>query len=223
MPAVQPQDVRYRWTAGVLSAIDEAGLVELCRVRGCWLELSVHVGEYLACGTPIGRVHGGHLEEDDIVGHLLVRGERTFLQDPGFGVRQIVDIAIRALSPAVNDPTTAVQTIDRLNDLLAVACVRPRPSGLRVDSRDVARLMLRAVDFDSLLTLACTEIIRYGADSPQVVRRLLALFDEIEIQLPAQGRSAIVEQRQLLTDAVDAALPAPFSGVARVADRRGLG
>jgi uncharacterized membrane protein len=83
--------------------------------------------------------------------------------------------------------------------------------------------MVRVVDFDSLLTLACTEIIRYGADSPQVVRRLLALFDEIELRLPAQQHSVIVGQRHLLTEAVEAALPAPFNAVACVADRRGLG
>jgi uncharacterized membrane protein len=222
-PDAEPQELRHHGRSGVLSAVDQAGLVELCRERGCWLELSMHVGEYLAHGTVLGWVHNGRLEDGDIVGHLLVRGERTFLQDPGFGIRQLVDIAIRALSPAVNDPTTAVQAIDRLNDLLAVACARLRPSGLRVDADDVPRLLLQVVDFEQLLTLSLTEIIRYGADAPQVVRRLFALLDEIELQLPADRRAVIVEHRQLLSDAVDAALPAPFATVSLVADRRGLG
>ena len=123
----------------------------------------------------------------NIVRHLLVRGERSFLQDPGFGIRQLVDIAIRALSPAVNDPTTAVQALDRLNDLLVVAAVRPPPTGLRIDAHHVPRLQLRVADFEQLLTLAVTEIIRYGADAPQVVRRLSALLDELEGHLRGAG------------------------------------
>jgi len=222
-PDAEPRLVRYDGRAGVLSAVDQSGLVELCRSRGGWLELSVHVGEYLAHGTVIGRVHGGRLDDGDIVARLLVRGERTFLQDPGFGLRQLVDIAIRALSPAVNDPTTAVQALDRINDLLAVAGSRPRPSGLRVDADHVPRLSVQVVDFELLLTLSLTEIIRYGADSPQVVRRLFALLDEIEVQLPTERRAVIVEHRRLLSDAADAAMPAPFAAVSGVADRRGLG
>jgi len=219
----QPRDLRYAAAAGVMSAIDEPGLVELCRTRDCWFELTVGVGEYLAHGTLIGRVHGGDLDHTQVVGHLLVRGERTFLQDPGFGIRQLVDIAIRALSPAVNDPTTAVQALDRLNDLLAVAGTRPRPSGLRVDATHVPRVQLRVVDFDQLLTLALTEIIRYGADAPQVVRRLGALLDELEAQLAEASRAVVIDHRELLAQAVAAALPAPFSAVASTSDRRGLG
>ena len=222
-PASEPQQLRYDEPAGVLSAIDEAGLVALCRQRGCWLELSVAVGEYLAHGTLIGRVHGDHLDAREVVGHLLVRGERTFLQDPGFGIRQLVDIAIRALSPAVNDPTTAVQALDRLNDLLAVAGDRPAPSGLRVDDADDPRLLVRVVDFDHLITLALTEIIRYGSDAPQVVRRLSALLDELEMNVPATRRSALAAQRRLLADAVAVALPGSFTAIAATADRRGFG
>jgi uncharacterized membrane protein len=222
-PDLERREVRHRGPAGVISAIDEAGLVALCQQRGCWLELSVHVGEYLAYGTVIGRVHDGCLDEGDISRLLLVRGERTFLQDPGFGIRQLVDIAIRALSPAVNDPTTAVQAIDRLNDLLVVAGLRSRPRGLRVDSDGVPRLLLQVVDFEALLRLSLTEIIRYGADSPQVIRRLHALLDELDGELPDEDRVFIVEHRQLLSGAVAAALPAPFAAVAVVADRRGLG
>jgi uncharacterized membrane protein len=222
-PADQPDVLRYRGPAGVISAVDEAALVALAKARRCWLELTVQVGEYLAHGTPIGRVHGGHLDEQDVRRHVLVRGERTFLQDPGFGLRQLVDIAIRALSPAVNDPTTAVQSIDRINDLLAIAGLRPRPSGLRVDADDVPRLIRPLADFDQLLTLSLTEIIRYGADSPQVVRRLLALLDELELELPAEQQAAVAEQRRVLTAAVRVALPAPFAAVAGGPDRRGLG
>ena len=140
-------------------------LVELCRQKQCWLELTVGVGEYLAHGTPVALVHGGDLRDRDVTRFFLIRGERTFVQDPAFGFRQLVDVAIRALSPAVNDPTTGVQAIDRISDLLAVTGSRLDPTGLRVDSSGTVRLKRKLRNFDALLVLSLTEIIRYGADA----------------------------------------------------------
>ena len=78
-------------------------------------------------------------------------------------------------------------------------------------------------DFDALLVLALTEVIRYGADAPQVVRRLRAVLDDLQSTLPAERQAAIGRQRSLLEAAADDALPAPFTAVASVADREGLG
>jgi len=153
----------------------------------------------------------------------LIGGERTFVQDPAFGFRQLVDVAIRALSPAVNDPTTGVQAVDRLSDLLAITGNRPDPTGLRVDSTGTVRVKRKLRNFEGLLVLSLTEVIRYGADAPQVVRRLHAMLDELEATLPAARHPAIARQRSLLDAAVSAALPAPFGPVASIADREGLG
>jgi uncharacterized membrane protein len=199
------------------------GLVELCRRRECWLELTVGVGEYLAHGTPIALAHGGDLHENDVTRFFLIGGERTFVQDPAFGFRQLVDVAIRALSPAVNDPTTGVQAIDRISDLLALTGSRLDPTGLRVDSGGTVRVKRKLRNFEALLVLSLTEIIRYGADAPQVVRRLRGSLDELECTLPADRRAAIARQRSLLEAAVADALPAPFAAVASTADREGLG
>jgi uncharacterized membrane protein len=168
-------------------------------------------------------VHGGDLRDRDVTRFFLIRGERTFVQDPAFGFRQLVDVAIRALSPAVNDPTTGVQAIDRISDLLAITGRRPDPTGVRVDSSGTVRVKRKLRDFDGLLVLSLTEVIRYGADAPQVVRRLHAMLDELESTLPAERQAAIGGQRSLLEAAVSAALPAPFASVASVADREGLG
>ncbi|HEY7261005.1 MAG TPA: DUF2254 domain-containing protein [Trebonia sp.] len=213
----------YTGTAGVVTATDLHGLAELCRQKQCWLELTVAVGEYLAHGTPVALVHGGELAERDVTRFCLISGERTFVRDPAFGFRQLVDVAIRALSPAVNDPTTAVQAIDRISDLLAITGSRPDPTGLRIDSRGTIRVKRKLRNFDALLVLALTEIIRYGADAPQVVRRLRGLLDELESALPAERQAAITGQRSLLEAAVSAALPAPFASVASAVDREGLG
>ena len=71
--------------------------------------------------------------------------------------------------------------------------------------------------------LSLTEVVRYGADAPQVVRRLRAVLDELEATLPAERQAAIAGQRSLLEAAVSAALPAPFMPVASTPDREGLG
>jgi uncharacterized membrane protein len=223
LPDPSPRCLRYTGTAGVISATDLHGLVELCRQKKCWLELTVGVGEYLAHGTPVALAHGGDLHDRDVTRFFLIRGERTFAQDPAFGFRQLVDIAIRALSPAVNDPTTGVQAIDRISDLLAITGNRLDPTGLRVDSAGAVRVKRKLRNFEGLLVLALTEIIRYGADAPQVIRRLRAVLDELEGVLPAERQAAIARQRGLLEAAVSAALPAPFVAVASAADREGLG
>lgn len=208
---------------GVVTASDLFGLVELCRQNDCWLDLTIGVGEYIAHGTQFAVAHGAELSATDVGRFLLIRGERTFVQDPAFGFRQLVDIAIRALSPAVNDPTTAVQAIDRLSDLLAVTGCRPDPTGLRVDSNGTVRVKRQLRNFEALLVLSMAEIVRYGADSPQVVRRLRALLSELELTLPAERHPAIARQRVLLHAAAEVALPAPFEAVAAIADRHGFG
>ncbi len=174
-------------------------------------------------GTHVASVHGGEMDDQEMARLFLVRGERTFVQDPNFGFRQLADVAVRALSPAVNDPTTAVQSIDRISDLLGLVGTRPQPSGLLVDADNVVRVKTKWRDFDDLLTLSLTEIIRYGADAPQVVRRLLAMFDELEQMLPPERGVAFAGPRAHLDAAVNAALPAPFAKVASVPDREGLG
>ena len=83
-------------------------------------------------GTHVASVHGGEMDAQEMARLFLVRGERTFVQDPNFGFRQLADVAVRALSPAVNDPTTAVQSIDRISDLLGLVGTAPtavRPPG----------------------------------------------------------------------------------------------
>jgi uncharacterized membrane protein len=218
-----PHMLRYTGRAGVVTATDLHGLVDLCRQKQCWLELTVGVGEYLAHGTPVAIVHGAELDDRAVTRFFLIGGERSFVQDPAFGFRQLVDVAIRALSPAVNDPTTGVQAIDRLGDLLAITGSRLDPTGLRVDTAGTVRVKRKLRNFEGLLVLSLTEIVRYGADAPQVVRRLRGMLDELESTLPPERHPAISRHRSLLEAAVSGALPAPFAAVASVADREGLG
>lgn len=116
---------------------------------------------------------------DDLERHVSFDTERTHEQDIAFGFRQLVDIAERALSPAVNDPTTAAQAIDHLHDLLRRIVTRPTPSGQFVDVDGSLRLVTRTSAFADLLHLAMEEIVHYGGQDPQTRRRLEAMLADL--------------------------------------------
>ena len=127
---------------------------------------------------------------------------RTLYQDPCYGVRQLVDIAIRAVSPAINDPTTAVQVLDRLHGVLRAIADLPDPSGVYLDSSGSVRLVLPVPDWDRVFDLAFTEIGLYGAGDPQISRKLMAIFDDLSSCVPAERIAAIDSRRTWLRNEV---------------------
>ena len=160
-------------------------------------------GSYLVRGTPIIEVHGGDPPPaDEVLICLDLSPARTLYQDARYGIRQLVDIAIRALSPAVNDPTTAVQVLDRLKSLLAVVAGRPDPSGTFLDADGVIRLVVTPPSWVRLVTLSFTEVARYGADSPQVSRKLLAVYGSVTGLVGAERAAAVEAHRAWLVGEV---------------------
>ncbi len=210
---------------GVIDAVDVHGLATVASAANGWIEVLRPIGSYIGTGSAIARLHttdgsSSPATEAAVCDQFLLTNERSLLLDPGFGLRQLVDIAIRALSPAVNDPTTAVQVIDRIVDLLGQIIDRPDPTGWYVDAAGTARVHLPVDSFDELTTLGFAEIIRYGADSPQVVRRLRSAFDDLASRAPRPGIRAM---RELLATATDEALPRAFLTLATSPDARGFG
>ncbi len=221
-----PELVRHGDRAGILMSIDVAALSDIAAARDCWVEMLVRPGEYLGHGTPVALVHGRGSQTvtaTELRAHLLVGPERTLAQDPGFAIRQLVDVASRALSPAVNDPTTASQAIGHIVDLLSTAATRPDVTGWYADADGVVRVRLPELGFSRLAELGLTEIALYGAGAPQVTRRLRAAYDVLESQVDdARGESIRRLRRQL--DAASAeALPQAFTAIASDPDRLGLG
>jgi uncharacterized membrane protein len=209
---------------GVLQAIDRAGLVQLASRRHVVIELEIEPGEYLGKGCPIATVH--HLDDqlsitgDQIAGYMLLGAERTLIHDAGFVLRQLVDIAIRALSPGVNDPTTATSALDRINDLLGDVVDRPDPIEWYADRAGTARLRLAEPNVARLLELGYVEVIRYGADSPQVVRHLRA---SLTMMAQLTDHPTVARLQEVLDQAVAQAMPAAFIELSGEADRHGLG
>jgi uncharacterized membrane protein len=197
-PGLQPAAPRlaFEHRDAVLDGIDAHHLVEVARQRGCVLRLCVPVGTYLTREADLFEVHGGTVPKTkDILGALDCSAVRTLYQDPCYGVRQLVDIAIRALSPAINDPTTAVQVLDRLHGILRAIADRPDPSGFYVDSSGVCRLIVPVPGWDAVFGLAFTEIGLYGAGAPQISRKLMAIFGELSASV-SSGRDAVIEARR---------------------------
>jgi uncharacterized membrane protein len=230
LPALLPERdgkvvVPHTAPSGVVQAYSRKGLVELATRHDVVIELLVDTGVYVGTGTPLAMVHtsGTCPTAEEIVRHFALGHERTMYQDPRLALRQLVDIAIRALSPAVNDPTTAAQAIDRITDLVATVVHMPDPVDWYADDSDVARLKCGRNDLERLLLLSYSEVIRYGADSPQVIRRLRSAFDLLEPIARPDVLPVVTELRRVLDMAAVDALPGAFTALSAAADAEGFG
>jgi uncharacterized membrane protein len=187
----------------VIDGIDAHHLAELAHRHGCVLRLRVPVGTYMLRGTTLLEVHGGAAPTtDQLVGALDCFAVRSLYQDPCYGVRQLVDIAIRAVSPAINDPTTAVQALDRLHGLVRAIADRPDPSGVYLHSDDSVRVVIPVPDWSRVFDLAFTEIALYGAGDPQISRKLMSIFDDLSSCVTAERLAAIDSRRTWLCNEV---------------------
>jgi uncharacterized membrane protein len=156
---------------------------------------------------------------------IHVDRERTFEQDPKYPIRLLVDIAIKALSPAVNDPTTAVQTIDQLEDLLRRLGGYDLDAGYAGDANGVVRLIFPMPTWEDYLTLAFDEIRQYGATSVQVMRRLRSALVGLTDSLSSGERADAVRRYLQHLDLVieHSTLDAEDRLMAHQEDRQGLG
>ena len=211
--------------SGVITTIGHDSLVEEAQGAGCVLELVPALGEFVPAGAPLFLVHGDNsrLEERKVVEGLHLKLEPTLDQD--VGIRMLVDIAERSLSDSpFQDPTTAVQAIDRLHDCLRQLARRPFPDGRHRDEAGEVRLIVRTMSWEAFVHLAFDEIRMAGAGSPQVARRLKdALTDLKAVALP--DRVPILEhQLELLAAATESLMDDERD--ARMAlreDREGIG
>jgi uncharacterized membrane protein len=210
---------------GDLLGIDEDDLVAVAHRHGCVLELRPTVGDYLPSNMPIFNVYGGDgsVTVHEVLPHVGIGPERTLFQDTAFGFRQLVDIAEKALSPAVNDPTTAVQCIDRLHDLLRRLVVRPLPSGRHGDADGVLRLVVPHPSWDDYVHLAFDEIRHFGIGSLQIPRRLRAALLDLKSAAPPERQPVLDRQLAALEEAVIREYPVAEERVmASGADAQGL-
>ena len=135
-----------------------------------------------------------------------------------------MDIASKALSPAINDPTTGVLAVDQLYHLLRLLGKRQLDTGVVRAASGKVRLVYRTPNWEDFVTLAVTEIRLYGATSPQVTRRLQAMFHQLVQVLPKERSSILLAEMALLERTIDRAFPDPEDRIrAGTADLQGFG
>lgn len=206
--------------AGVVLDVHVARLVRVARRQGVVLRLLPRIGDFVLPGTPVLAVHGGTAPPRWALRRTVSVGvERTFHQDLGLGLRQLSDIALRALSPAVNDPTTAVQCLDRIVQILAAVAPRPLGAVQHRDRRGAVRLVQNIPGWPDLVDLGLTEIRAAAVHSPQVTRRMLAGIDDLLLLAPEPRREPLVRHRTLLLQAMERAVPSGAGPAVRLVPR----
>jgi uncharacterized membrane protein len=197
---------------GVVAGLDVAGLVGIARRHDCVLRLVPDMGDYVAEGAVVIEVYGGTgpVTPGEVLRQVSFAPERSMRQDPAYGFRQLVDIAEKALSPALNDPTTAVQALDRIHDLLGRVLSRAQPSGVYSDADGEVRFIRKVVSWSGLVTLAFEEVREYGGTSIQVHRRLRASLEELLEIAPPDKREPL--RRQLRLQQQPDTFPSPRNG-----------
>jgi uncharacterized membrane protein len=202
---------------GYVQTIHPELLVPLAEQLEVTVRIVPQVGDYVVPGHAIAHAWRTSIEQQppdprDLAGtvHRAVRVgyERTLQQDVRFGLRQLVDIALRALSPAVNDPYTGIQTIHRLTVLLCALAPLPLGDYVVTDRDGSARVVVHAPSFEDYVDLACGLIRRYGASEPTVTAALLRMLQDVQDLAIDPGRHQVLakEARLVLSDAERATL-----------------
>jgi uncharacterized membrane protein len=208
-------------TSGYVQVAHVAALLKTAAAHRTHVRLRPRVGEHVVAGSTLAWVWSADdpkpMRADPAAGSIdaavtvavRIGFERTLEQDPGLGMRQLCDAACKALSPAINDPYTAIQAIERLSVLYAA--LARRPPGDLVEYAQGCRVMIPARSFPEHLALGVGLIRRYGATEPTVIAALLRLLIAT-LQpggLAPEHRAAVAEEADLLVSAAERAVAEP--------------
>jgi uncharacterized membrane protein len=188
-----------------LLAMDLRGILALAQRSRCMIEVIPRVGDFVDKRDPLFRVYGeaAALPIRQLRKSMEFGNERTLHQDPAFVFRILVDVACKALSPAINDPTTAVLAIDQIHHLLRLLGMRRLDTGEVRDANGNLRVKYRTPDWDDFVLLAVTEIRQYGGDSIQVARRLRAMLENLVAAVPPSRAAILTGQLWLLNSSIE--------------------
>ncbi len=196
-------------SSGFLTSIDQATLLAAAIDADAFLIIDCHPGSSLVEGVPIGVAWSvtGRLDDNAfdrlqkaVRGAIRVGYERTAAQDVGYGLRQLTDVANKALSPGINDPTTAVHALGHISAILCRLAGRDLRAVTLRDDDDRVRVVLTRPSFAEVVDIAITQPRRYGSSDPQVMKRLFRLLEELAWHVDDQ--TTIREQLQRLRSTV---------------------
>jgi uncharacterized membrane protein len=218
--------VQYKGTSEIILGVNLNDLRALAERSKGVIELIPQVGDFIATDEPLFNLYGdaAAIDDADLRSTIVLGRERTLEQDPTFAIRIVADIALKALSMAINDPTTAVIAIDQLHRLLRSAGNRDLRTDEWLSPSGELRVIVRTPNWEDFVHLAFTEIRFCGAQNMQIVRRLRAMIENLIETLPKRRHAALRQELMLLDREVERCfIHAEDRALARVGDSQGLG
>ena len=195
--------------SGFVQYVAVEGLIDVAAEADALLRVEPGPGSWIDEGAPIVRVRGGDIRHTDALErHVRIGSERTMQQDASFGVRQLVDIAVKALSPGINDPTSATYCVERLATILIEAGTRADPPTQHHASDGRLAVMMPVPGFSDLTSLAYDQIRHYGGDDAYVMRAVAEALVRIARRTPLERHAALREQAEALLATTDRMEPA---------------
>ena len=199
----------------ILQQLNLRRLLDDHAASGVVIVLRAGIGDTLQEGAVVADLHGGDVSDAVVLGALVTGQERTFHQDPLFAFRLLADIGLRALSPAVNDPATAVQVLDTIQSLLLPLVTRGLDVADIADDAGAVKVVLALPSWDDYLRIAFDDLIEAGARSPMVLLQARALLADLLNAAPPQRRSSITWRLQRAEELAADSFPAIWSHAAR--------
>ena len=199
--------------SGYVQEFNVEALFALAERHTLIIRLEPLVGDFVLPGAPVASVWPASALDEDILRAIraapVLGPERTLHADLAFGVQQLSDIAVKALSPGINDPTTAILCIDRLGEILVRLANRGQPEAVRRSDDGQVRVVLPGSSFARIVGIAFDPIRHYGAGDPTVAAHLMTSLGWIAALTPSVHRSPLVEQARCVLTAMHAQLRIP--------------
>jgi uncharacterized membrane protein len=221
-PQWKPDHVLYSQRVGVIVELDAAGLLKKAIDANSIYVLTPKAGAFVPEGVPLIKVYGS--EPDGLLEHVKILGERTMDKDILYGIRQLVDIAIRANSTGINDPATAVQVLDQLHDLMRRLLEVDMGHLIMEDEHGKLRVLMKLPSWEDVVQLVSDEIRLSGGSSLHVVKRLKAMLEDLHTNAPKPKRELLKLQLDLLDETISKNFDSSYiQNLARKPDIRGAG
>ncbi len=204
--------------SGYVQTLDNAKLLEITTKHDLIVRIHPRPGDYVIQGNELGRVWPGDRISDELsdqINKLFTLGkQRTMTQDVEFGILQLVEIALRALSPSLNDPFTAVSCIDQLSAVLCELADHDFPSRYRYDEQQQLRVIANPVTFEHLITIAFDQIRQNGAASVMILNQVLHALAGIAARVRNLDDCRVLQRQAILVER------ASQEGLSEEADRQ---
>jgi uncharacterized membrane protein len=194
--------------SGYVQEIDSDAVLALAREHEAVIWLTARAGDFAIEGSAVAAAHPPPADtgafERRLAAAFIVGADRTSQQDAAFAVQQLVEVALRALSPGVNEPFTAITCIDRLGQGLSKLAVKAMPSAARADESGALRVVAHPRTFAELLQEAFDPIARYAGGNPAIYARLLTTLDSLaSFATRGQDRTAIAREAAFVLTAAE--------------------